>query len=124
MRRMNGIGPSDADLVIYGAGGMGQEVADLALSTGRQVVGFIDDRQDLIGQLVLGVLVLGDRSWLAGRQVEVCVAIGAPAGRRRASVGLKDLGVVQASALVHPTAHVGLGCSVGPGSVVSAGATL
>lgn len=121
---MNGIPSPATDLVIYGAGGMGQEVADLALAAGRSVAGFVDDRPDLQGESILGIRVLGDRSWLAGRDVPVFVAVGAPAARRRVWQELSSLGVAEPPALVHPAAYVGLECHVGAGSLIAANATL
>jgi sugar O-acyltransferase (sialic acid O-acetyltransferase NeuD family) len=121
---MSGTPSSGTDLVIYGAGGMGQEVADLAILAGRQVLGFVDDNPELHGQEILGLPVLGDRSWLGGREVPVFVAVGAPASRRRVTSELHVLGVGESAALVHPTAYVGRGCEVGRGSVVAAAATL
>ena len=103
---------------------MGQEVADLAGSTGANVLGFIDDRPGLTGQTVLGLPVLGDRSWLAGRDAAVFVAVGSPAARRRVCGELRDLGIAESPALIHPAAYVGLGCRIGAGSVIAAGATL
>lgn len=103
---------------------MGQEVADLAIAAGIEVVGFVDDRPALHGLAPLGLPVLGDRSWLQGRDVAVFVAVGSPALRRRICHELSTLGVGEPPALVHPSAYVGLGCEVGPGSVVAATATL
>lgn len=121
---MSGTPSPGTDLVVYGAGGMGQEVADLAISAGWRVMGFIDDDPELRGKQVLGLPVLGGRSWLAGGEVPVFVAVGAPASRKRVVGELGEMGVSEAGPLIHPTAYVGLGCAVGPGSVVAAGATL
>ncbi len=103
---------------------MGQEVADLACSAGIKVHGFVDDRADLIGREILGLPVLGDRTWLAGRDVPVFLAVGSPAGRKRVRVELRSMEIPEPPALVHPAAYVGLGCRIGAGSIVAAGATL
>lgn len=118
--------PSAAELVVYGAGGMGQEIADLAISPDHPwvVVGFVDDSPDLAGRTVLGLPVLGGGDWLVGRTVRVALGIGSPSARRRAWLALEGSGVGEPPALIHEKAHVGLGCSVGPGSVVAAGAVL
>ena len=121
---MNGTPSPVTELVIYGAGGMGQEVADLAQAAGRHVLGFVDDRPGLPGQKILDLPVLGDRSWLVGKEVPVFVAVGAPAARRRVCQALAGLGVQEPPALVHPTAYVGLDCEVGAGSVIAATATV
>jgi sugar O-acyltransferase (sialic acid O-acetyltransferase NeuD family) len=103
---------------------MGQEVADLAICAGTPVLGFVDDRPELQGVEVLGLPVLGNRQWLAGREVLVFVAVGSPANRRRVTEEVRQLGVAECGPLVHPTAYVGLGCHIGSGSVVAATATL
>ncbi|HUE60286.1 MAG TPA: NeuD/PglB/VioB family sugar acetyltransferase [Acidimicrobiales bacterium] len=118
---------STFDLVIYGAGGMGQEVADLVESLGCGVwnpVGFVDDDSALFGLDVLGLRVLGGVEWLSGRSVSVAVALGAPTVRRRAWGTLESMGGYAAPPLVHSRAHVGRGCSVGEGSVIAAHAVL
>jgi sugar O-acyltransferase (sialic acid O-acetyltransferase NeuD family) len=116
-----------SDIVVYGAGGMGQEVADLILALDGDdwdLLGFIDDDPGLDGKEILGLPVLGGRDWLADRSVAVVVAVGSPAARRRASCAVKSIGVEEAPALVHPTAYVGRGCTVGEGTIVAAQAAL
>ncbi|HEX6393047.1 MAG TPA: acetyltransferase [Acidimicrobiales bacterium] len=116
-----------SDLAIYGAGGMGQEVADLVLSLGGgqwKLAGFIDDDADLLGADVLGLPVLGRVEWLAHRPVAVAIAFGAPSARLRASKAIHHAGSCSAPSLVHPTAHVGLGSSLGEGAIVAAQAVL
>src|SRR5579863_4834085 len=103
---------------------MGQEVADIAMSSGVRVAGFVDDRQELSGCEVLGLPVLGDGEWLEDRDLPVFVAVGAPATRRRVCERLGEAKVEELPALVHPTAYVGLGCELGAGSVIAASATL
>lgn len=120
---------STCDLVIYGAGGMGQEVADLVGAAGAdgapwRVVGFVDDDVELAGAEIVGLPVLGDHTWLEGRSVAVVVALGAPAVRRRGRDLLRSLGVAELPALVHPAAYVGKDCDLGAGTVVAARAVL
>ena len=121
---MVGETPSESGLVIYGAGGMGQELADTALASGGRVRGFIDDDQNLAGSLILGLPVVGDRKWLSARRAPVVIGIGSPSARRRVWDELASEGAGEPAALVHPTAYVGLGCRLGAGAVVSAGAVL
>lgn len=121
--------PVARDLVILGAGGMGQEVADLvqaAASDGPRwrLIGFVDDDSSLHGLEVLGLPVLGDHRWLSGRRAALAVGVGAPAARRRAWTAARSIGDFEAPALVHPTAYVGSGCELGEGTVVGAHATL
>lgn len=103
---------------------MGQEIADILISAGAKVAGFVDDDPDLWGSSVLGLPVLGDLKRLDHRSGPVAMGIGSPAARRKAWTELREQGVVDSPPLVHPTAYVGLGCRLGVGSVVGAGATL
>jgi sugar O-acyltransferase (sialic acid O-acetyltransferase NeuD family) len=117
------------DLVVLGAGGMGQEVADLVRASAAdddrwRLIGFVDDDSSLHGLEVLGLPVLGDHRWLSGRQTAVALGVGAPAARRRAWAALQEVGAVETPALVHPTAYVGLGVELGAGTIVGAHATL
>lgn len=120
---------SACDLVILGAGGMGQEVADIvraaaADGTRWQLIGFIDDDSSLHGGDVLGIPVLGDHRWLSGHRAAVAVGVGAPAARRQAWSALQSVGAVEAPALVHPTAYLGAGVELGSGTLVGAHATM
>lgn len=103
---------------------MGQEVADLAISAGWRVLGFVDDDPALHGSAVLDFPVLGGVHWLDGGSGPVFVAVGSPAGRRRVCDRLRQMKVLECPPLVHPTAYVGLGCRIGAGSVIAAAATL
>lgn len=103
---------------------MGQEAADLAISAGWRILGFVDDDPELEGHSILGLPVLGNRAWLEGQRLSVAVAVGSPVARRKALAELATLGVVDTPPLIHRTAHIGLGCTVGQGSIIAAGATL
>lgn len=116
-----------SELAICGAGGMGQEVADIVASHpcgAWRVTAFLDDNPALVGTDVLGIPVVGGLDWLAGRSIAVAVALGAPAVRSRAWKTLESMGGYEAPVLLHPSAYVGLGCSVGEGTVVAAHAVL
>lgn len=115
--------------MVYGAGGMGQEVADIARCVGADggagtVIGFVDDNPDLHGQEILGLPVLGGSVWLRDHHAEVALALGSSAGRARVVAALASLGARPAPALVHPAAYVGTGTRLGEGTIVAAHATL
>jgi sugar O-acyltransferase (sialic acid O-acetyltransferase NeuD family) len=120
---------SACDLVILGAGGMGQEVADIvsaAVADGSdwRLIGFIDDDSSLHGREVLGLPVLGDHRWLSDHKAAVAIGVGAPAARCRAWAAAQSVGAVDAPTLVHPTAYLGLGVELDSGTMVGAHATL
>ena len=96
----------------------------MVMASGGNVIGFVDDDPTMAGSSILDVPVLGDRKWLSGRGFAVAVGIGSPAARQKAWNDLRADGIGEPPPLVHPTAYVGLGCRVGAGSIVAAGATL
>jgi sugar O-acyltransferase (sialic acid O-acetyltransferase NeuD family) len=117
------------DLVILGAGGMGQEVADIVRAVGSDgtrytLVGFLDDDSAQHGREVLGLPVLGDHRWFSSHRAALVMGVGAPAARRRAWSAAHSAGAVEAPVFVHPTASMGSGVELGAGTIVGAHATM
>jgi UDP-perosamine 4-acetyltransferase len=108
-------------VLIYGAGGHGLVVLDAALrQSGLRVVGVLDDDPARRGERILGVEVLGDGSILSEPRLRSCrvvVAIGDPEARAAvaARVEAAGLGFV---AIVHPTAFLAHGVTVGGGAMI------
>jgi sugar O-acyltransferase (sialic acid O-acetyltransferase NeuD family) len=119
-------------LLIIGAGGHGQSVAEAAeLSSHFEVVGFVDDAL-AVGTLILVYPVLGAAVDLGG-YASVCdhvlVAIGNNAMRasladRLLQAGLSQATVVHPKAMVSPRAQLGAGSAVMAGAVVGTAAVL
>jgi sugar O-acyltransferase (sialic acid O-acetyltransferase NeuD family) len=109
-----------AQLVIVGTGGMGREAAAWVADAGRgdDLLGFLDDAPDRQGVEVADLPVLGDLTWLDGRQdVEVVVALGAP--RTRAEVVARlDAHDHSLATIVHPSATIGPRVTLGAGTIV------
>jgi acetyltransferase EpsM len=116
-------------ILVIGAGGHAQVIADLILSRARlgedlQLIGFIDDDAGLLGHEILGVKVLGQM-----RQVNefehdaVVVGIGDNAIRARVYKQLKASGMTFSTA-IHPRAVVADDVRLGEGSVVFANAVI
>jgi len=119
-------------LLVIGAGGHGQSVAEAAeLSNQFEVVGFADDALT-VGSLVLGHSILGstaDVSVYLPLCDQVVVAIGNNALRARLSDQLVRSGlllatVVHPNAIVSPRACLGAGCAVMAGAIVGTEARL
>ncbi|MEG1887749.1 MAG: transferase, partial [Oscillospiraceae bacterium] len=77
-------------LVIVGAGGFGREVmwqlADVnSLSDMYDILGFVDDTQQLQGKTINGYPVVGNMEWLIDYREPICAAIciGNSAARKR-----------------------------------------
>jgi sugar O-acyltransferase (sialic acid O-acetyltransferase NeuD family) len=117
-----------AGVLIVGAGGFGQSVAD-ALAAKEAIAGFVDDRADL-EERVLGIPVLGRVRDLASLRLQhdrLVVAIGDNKLRRKiceAALALdyRLMAVVHRSAWCSPHAHIGDGALVMAGAVVGTAA--
>lgn len=115
-----------ARVLIIGAGGHGQVVADILLRmrerTGAvEPLGYLDDDPVLSGRQFLGLAVLGPAAALARVAHDaVIVAIGDNAVRRRLFEQLRSLGERLATAR-HPDAVVAPDVMIGPGTMVCAG---
>ncbi|MDR3231943.1 MAG: NeuD/PglB/VioB family sugar acetyltransferase [Synergistaceae bacterium] len=113
------------DLVIYGAGGLGQEMEGLVRATdpgGRMwnFLGFIDDSLS-VGTMVSGYPVLGGRERLTSRTTPTAVAMGLTSPSVRADLYAsltRNPGIIFPT-LVHPLAYVEASASLAPGAIVS-----
>ena len=116
-------------ILIVGAGGHAQVIADAVLSCARageamQLAGFLDDNSDLVGCEVLGSQVLGTLSQIGQFEHEaVVVGIGDNALRRRLFERLKQQGE-QFITVIHPRATLAAQVQLGHGCVVFAGAVI
>lgn len=112
------------EMVIFGTGGLGRETheaLEAMVETGAPVrfLGFLDGNAKKHGSLVHGAPVLGGQEWLAQRrEVEVVVAIGNPAVRRRIVGALEATGHRAFGSIVHPRATLGRRVEVGAGAIV------
>jgi sugar O-acyltransferase (sialic acid O-acetyltransferase NeuD family) len=113
-----------SDLVIVGAGGFARETASAALAAGWRVRGFLDDDPALHGVHRCGLPVLGATTDLPDAAVVVCVGNPRNFTSRRDIVRRLGLAPSRYATVVHPSAEIGAGCVVGPGSVLLAGAVL
>ncbi len=118
-----------AGIVIIGAGGHGQVVADILLVASRvgasaAPLGFLDDDPALAGTRVLGLPVLGPIASLAHVEHDgVVLALGDNRRRHDVLVALRERGVRFANA-IHPAAVVAADVRLGAGVMVCAGAVV
>ncbi len=122
-------------IIIIGAGGHGQVVADILLSSNPSaslgyLVGFLDDDEQLLGTTVLGVPVLGNVAQLPECGHDgVIVAIGDNLIRKQILAGLMERGerivsAIHASAIIGLDVHIGIGVTVCAGVVVNTGSVI
>jgi sugar O-acyltransferase (sialic acid O-acetyltransferase NeuD family) len=120
-------GAARGRLLVYGAGGHAKVVIDIIERAGQyDIAGLLDDDQALHGQEVFGYRVLGALEQLDGDRNQGChliVALGSNELRLHVSdlVGKAGYGFATA---VHPSAQIARGVSIGPGTVVMAGAVI
>jgi acetyltransferase EpsM len=113
-------------VIIVGAGGHGQVVADALIvgaahGSGSEPIGYVDDNAALAGAAFLGLPVLGGLDALTRMPHDaVIVAIGDNDIRRSVFDALERRGERFAVAR-HPSAIIARGVSIGRGTVVCAG---
>lgn len=117
-----------SQLYVYGASGHGKVVADiLQCADAPSLVGFIDDRERMVGIKVLGIPVVGTFQYLQSqadhRMMGVALGIGDNPARKKVAERCQALGIQLATA-IHPGATIASSATVGSGTVVMAGATV
>ena len=112
---------------IYGSGGLGRSINELAQSAGGEIVGFVDDHvQGFVDQLpILGKGHELERIAKEYDLQQVIIALGDGYARERwdAFEGLIAADLV-ASPIVHPRAAIATSATIGYGSVVFAGTVI
>jgi sugar O-acyltransferase (sialic acid O-acetyltransferase NeuD family) len=117
-------------IVILGAGGHGQVVADMMKAGARvsgnelELAGFLDDNPGLVRTAVGGAPVLGGLAGIDRVSADAfVVAIGSNIARERISDAVRAAGRRLVS-ILHPHASVSGDVAIGDGTMVSAGAVV
>jgi sugar O-acyltransferase (sialic acid O-acetyltransferase NeuD family) len=116
-------------VLIIGAGGHGQVVADILLCCHKnsqllQPIGYLDDNAHLIGQEYLGLPVLGTIPDLDSIPHDaIVIAIGNNRARAQLFQQLRACGEQFATAC-HPRATIGLNVTIGVGTMICAGVVI
>lgn len=114
------------DLVVVGAGGQARELLAMVgdLGSDWKPIGFVDDAPSHLAD-IHGLGFLGDVNWLESHpELAVVVGIGSCEVKRSVVERIRAFGPRTFPTLVHPTASVGPGVSLGEGVFVCAGAIL
>jgi sugar O-acyltransferase (sialic acid O-acetyltransferase NeuD family) len=113
---------------VYGAGGHGKVVADILICNGEtEFVGFVDDRDELVGTIVMGFPVVGNGKWLReeASNSRLAIAMGTGESRVRQLLAARcSRWGIEILTLVHPAATVSRAARLGPGAVLMAGAVI
>ncbi len=111
-------------LYVFGASGHGKVVAEAALRSGaHEVVGFLDDDPAKWKLRLLDLPVLGGLDALPATAVAVALGVGSNRARLALLHRLQGLEATVAS-IVHPSAVVASGVSLGAGSYVGPGSVI
>jgi sugar O-acyltransferase (sialic acid O-acetyltransferase NeuD family) len=118
------------NILIYGAGGFGREVAWLIERINKvkyewNILGFIDDvKTEMYGEFISNIKLLGGSELFAKHKNEVFVtcAVGSSAGRRSMYQRLGQYPNVKLATLVDPSVVVGSSSVIGDGSIICYGA--
>jgi acetyltransferase EpsM len=107
-------------IYVFGSGGHGKVVADAAIASGLFAVrGFLDDDRGRWGQVHMGLPIEGGLEALGGRQGRVGLALGV--GLNEPRLGLLERLLAEGHTVVtvvHPSAVMASGASLGVGSYV------
>ena len=106
-------------VIILGAGGHAKVIADIILSRGENLVGFLDDNAT---GAVLGYPILGTLADIAKYQDECSFIIGI--GNNQTRKGIAERSNVNWHTAIHPSAIIARDIMIGDGSVVMAGAII
>ena len=118
---------SNHTIFVYGASGHGKVDADILLTRGIRVAGFVDDKAQPGSIDVLGLAVLGNSNWLAeqAKSRSIGVALGIGDNYARQTVAKRCIACqVQLLAAVHPFTSVAASARIEPGVVVMAGSVI
>jgi len=114
-------------LVIWGSGGHAREINWLCEELDVQVVGFLDERPEVKGQLVDGVPILGtlvDIERLKAEVELVCAGVGDTSLKKRFTRETIRSGFRIASPLIHPHVRISQSNHIGEGSMIFQGSIL
>jgi len=112
---------TNGDLII-GAGGHAKVIADILLSRGRTVVGFLDDNPELLNKRILGLPILGHSDdWQRLEPDGLIIGIGNNAIRKRIAQKLSVDARPPWITAIHAETVVAASVQIGPGSVLMPG---
>ena len=114
-------------LLLIAASGLAREVLPVARESGRDVLGFLDDRHDELPRTIGGAPVLGGIDDIPlYPDADVLVCVGSGLGRERVVARLGELGVDSSryATIVDPSVRNPGACPVGPGSILLAGVVI
>jgi sugar O-acyltransferase (sialic acid O-acetyltransferase NeuD family) len=113
--------------VIWGSGGHAREVHWLCEQLGCEVIGFLDERPEMKGEIVNEIPVLGDLPDIEDLRGEVdiiCAGVGIPGLKKRFVEKTLKAGFQLAKSLIHPNVKISTLNRVGEGCIICEGTIL
>ena len=120
------------DLVVYGAGGFGREVMWLIetssiINEKYNILGFVDDSEEVANRLINGYNVVGNTEWLLSRDDQIAVAVALGNSDTRKIVSEKLMlnpnisfpNIISDDAKISPYVRFGKGCIVCAGCIIT-----
>jgi len=113
------------DIVIYGAGGLGKEIAWLIENINSSlptwnILGLIEDNSDLFGREIYGLEVLGSEMWLSdyGKEIYLVCAIGRGSIRKSIYERVTNYPNIKLATLVDPSVRIDKSVKIGQGTII------
>jgi sugar O-acyltransferase (sialic acid O-acetyltransferase NeuD family) len=112
-------------ILIVGAGGHAQVVADILMCSEITPVGYLDDNPQIFGNQYLGISVIGNVQQISKIEHDyVVVAIGNNQRRKQifeqlVSANENLLTVIHPSAIIAPSATIGIGTMICAGAIIN-----
>ena len=110
-----------ADIIIIGAGGHAKVLADIAIKTGFNLIGFLDDNTEI--KTLMNYPVLGPVSDCNKYAETTVFAIGIGNGEIREKI-FNTYPSLNYVTLIHPSAQIGTYVTIAEGTVVMAGTVI
>lgn len=113
------------DLVLFGAGGSGREIARLVEKINDEentfnLLGFVDDNESLWGQNLNGIPVLGGTEWLLNFKDKVLCSVTSGIVKIREAICSKLIAQdVKFTTLIDPSASIGKTVQIGEGCIIN-----
>jgi sugar O-acyltransferase (sialic acid O-acetyltransferase NeuD family) len=115
------------NIAIIGAGSFGREVAWLIEDINKKkkewnIVGFIDDNEEIQGKVINGYKVIGNIDSLKNHgEIYVSIGLGTPNVKEKIVNRLRQFQNVKFTNLIHPSAIIAPYVSLGIGNIICAG---
>ncbi|NLJ39068.1 MAG: acetyltransferase [Candidatus Atribacteria bacterium] len=124
----------EKSIYIFGAGGWGRVIFDIASRMGLSIIGFLDQDPNSWNQIIFGKSVLGNENILFSNTSSIqslIIAIGDNNRRKKITIELQQrnkqielLNIIDPFTMVSTFSSIGLGVMILPGVTIQAGSNI